>query len=94
MFRAVLSFLLCLCALAVGLLTVYLAADHRARGSTLDATQRWCEVYSRQNDLLRAEIRREEWLLLSGADGTGAEYGVDQNAEPGSALGSAQGVEH
>ncbi len=65
-FRAILSFLLCLCALAVGILTVWLSARNRQRSSTLDATQHWCEVYSRQNELLRARNRREEWQLLSG----------------------------
>ena len=86
MFRAALSFVLCLCALAVGLLTVHLAADHRARASTMDATQRWCEVYKRQNELLRAEIRREEWLLLSGED--------DDPEERDAAFDAVGGLEH
>ncbi len=67
-FRATLSLLLCLCALAVGILAVHVSSRNRARAHDLDATQRWCEVYSRQNDLLRAELRQQEWELVSGQD--------------------------
>ncbi len=65
-FRAVLSFLLCILALAVGIYTICLTAENRVRSSELDTQQRWCEVYSRQNDLLRAQNWREEWELVSG----------------------------
>jgi hypothetical protein len=65
-FRAVLSFLLCVLALAVGIYTICLTASNRVRSRDLDTTQRWCEVYSRQNEFLRAENIREEWMLVSG----------------------------
>ena len=64
-FRAVLSFLLCICALVVGIWTICLTAENSARSSELDSIQRWCEVYSRQNELLRAENHAEEWALIS-----------------------------
>ncbi|MEW6072156.1 MAG: hypothetical protein AB1726_06100 [Planctomycetota bacterium] len=64
--RTSLSIGLCVGAFGVGIFTVHLAARNRFRSGELDATQRWCEVYARQNELLRSEIRREEWLLLSG----------------------------
>jgi hypothetical protein len=63
--RAILSIFLCLCALVVGILAVWLTARNRERSSELDTTQHWCEVYARQNELLRAQNRREEWELLS-----------------------------
>jgi hypothetical protein len=65
MLRAALSTLLCLCAFTVGLLTVVLAARNRARGAELDSRQRWCEIFSRQNETLRAENAAEEWRLIT-----------------------------
>ncbi len=65
MLRAALSTLLCLCAFAIGLLTVILAARNRARGAELDSRQRWCEIFSRQNEALRAQNTAEEWRLIT-----------------------------
>ena len=62
--RAFLSLLLCLTALAVGLYTALLASRNRALGAELDALQRWCETFQRQNALLASEIEGEEFLLL------------------------------
>lgn len=66
MTRALASTLLCLGAFGIGLVTVLLAARNRARGAELDSRQRWCEIFSRQNEALRATNTAEEWQLLSG----------------------------
>jgi hypothetical protein len=80
MLRATLSTLLCLCAFAVGLLTVALAARNRARGAELDSRQRWCEIFSRQNEALRAESAAEEWRLVTSLNELHAE-GAELPAE-------------
>lgn len=67
MIRALLSTVLCLCALAIGMLAIVLAARNRARGAELDSKQRWCEIFSRQNEALRALNTSEEWQLVSGS---------------------------
>ena len=63
--RAVLSVGLCLTVLALGLHTAWLAARNRERGAELDARQRWCETFARQNQLLRRDVEQQEWQLLS-----------------------------
>ena len=65
MIRATLSTLCCLCALGLGLWTVYLSAKNRARAADLDSFQRWCEIFGRQSEAMRAENRSGEWQLLS-----------------------------
>ncbi len=65
MIRAILSTLFCLCALALGLVTVYLSAKNRARAAELDSNQRWCEIFGRQSEAMRAETRAAEWELLT-----------------------------
>jgi hypothetical protein len=62
--RAVLSVLLCVATLAVGVVTVCLSARNRARSGDLDRRQHECETLLRQNQLERARIARDEWLLL------------------------------
>jgi len=62
--RSLLSLVLGLAALAIGLLTAVLASKNRALGADLDATQRWCETYQRQNALLASRIEQEEFQLL------------------------------
>ncbi len=79
MTRTALSALLCLCALGIGLVTVLLAARNRARGAELDAQQRWCEIFSRQNEALRAANAGEEWRLVSGE---AAEHGAEPRGDP------------
>ncbi len=66
MFRAVLSVGLCVTAFGLGMLTVILAARNRQRAADLDELHRWCELYARQNELLRVRIEAEEWKLLGG----------------------------
>jgi hypothetical protein len=62
--RALCSASLCAGALVAGLATVWLCARNRARGAELDSVQRWCEIFARQNEALRSEIRAAEWELL------------------------------
>ena len=75
MLRGVLSLVLCLLALGVGLHTAQCAAKNRALGAELDALQRWCETFQRQNALFASEIEAEEFLLLhpTGAPGAALE---------------------
>ena len=77
MTRALLSVFVCACALVAGLLTAFIAARNRARGTDLDRRQHWCETFARQNDLQRAIIEREEWLLIHGD-----ELRPDESADP------------
>ena len=62
--RPLATWLACTSALALGLLTAGLSAENRARGNELDELERWCETQSRQNELLRVENARREWILL------------------------------
>jgi len=68
MSRPFLSVVLCAAAGGVGLSTVCLASKNRARGAELDDVQRWCEIFSRQNEALRLRIEDEEWRLLQGVE--------------------------
>ena len=72
MTRAILSVSLCLVVLGLGFYTACYAAENRARSAQLDARQRWCETYSRQNKLLQSEVLRLEWQLLSTGETEGA----------------------
>ena len=67
--RFVLSTLLCATALGLGLWTAHLAARNRARGGELDALHHRCGTLRRQNELLRAQNKLEEWRLLNRQDG-------------------------
>ncbi len=62
--RVRVSIALCASALAIGLLTAFLASRNRARANELDRLQHWCETFSRRNELLRGMIAEEEWELL------------------------------
>jgi len=70
--RAALSIALCLTALGLGFFTACRAARNRARAAELDARERWCETYSRQNELLLYEVRGRQWALLSGHESAAA----------------------
>ena len=62
--RSLATWFTCTSALALGLMTAALSAENRARGYELDELERWCETQSRQNELLRVENARREWILL------------------------------
>jgi len=62
--RGLSGWLLCLCALALGISTAALSAANRARADQLDQLERWCEAETRRNELQRLENARDEWLLL------------------------------
>ncbi len=66
MTRAVVSVVLCIVAVAIGVVTAVTSARNRATGADLDRRQHWCETLERQNQLQRASNGREEWLLLYG----------------------------
>jgi len=68
--RTALSLFLCLSTLGVGVFTVFVTSKNRARAKALNERQRWCEVFSRQNELLRAEVYEKEWGLISGEEET------------------------
>jgi hypothetical protein len=67
MSRVFCSWLACFAVIGLGLSTAVLSASNRARGSELDRLERWCETRTRQNELLRVENARREWLLLGAA---------------------------
>jgi hypothetical protein len=50
--------------IGLGLSAAVLSARNRSRGTELDRLERWCETRARQNELLRAENARREWLLF------------------------------
>ncbi len=66
MTRMVLSGVLCVAAIAIGIATAVIASKNRARAGDLDRRQRRCETVLRQNDLVRAQVDRDEWSLLHG----------------------------
>lgn len=69
MSRMLLSVGLCLAALGLGFFTACRAAKNRARAAELDAEERWCETFSRQNELLANEVLAREWRLLDELQG-------------------------
>jgi hypothetical protein len=61
--RVLLSVGLSLVALGVGFFTACRVAKNRARAAELDARERWCETFSRQNELLQEEVLEGEWRV-------------------------------
>ena len=69
---------LSLLAFGLGIATVLVASANRERGAYLNERQRWCEIYSRQNEALRAEVDEREWELLHADDSAREGEGVEQ----------------
>jgi hypothetical protein len=75
--RALVGWIACAAALAVGVLTAALAAENRARGDALDRLERWCEAAARKNELFAVENQRREAELL---------FGVPEPGDPAQGL--------
>ncbi len=64
--HSALSLTLCVGAFGVGIATICVSAHNRARAAELDEVQRWCEIFTRQNESMRSELSAVEYRLLSG----------------------------
>jgi hypothetical protein len=51
-------------ALGLGIATVFIVSENRARSADLDRWQRWSEIFERQNEAARAALEKHEWELL------------------------------
>ena len=82
MIKTSMSITLSFLALGLGITTVFIVSENRARSADLDRWQRWSEIFARQNEAARAALEKHEWELLYPPPKTDSEADVTRGTTP------------